>query len=58
MNEKLKRLQGEINDIYMKADRSDQAVRRFESEVQDLRERLFDKAGASDLLNLEDRVTE
>lgn len=57
-SQKIKQFQGEINDIYMKADRCDNICRQVESTVQDLRERVFQKAESNDVHSLEERVTE
>ena len=42
----------------MKADRVDIIWRNIESGMQNIRERLFDKAEAADLYNWEERLTE
>jgi hypothetical protein len=50
---KFRKLQGEVNDSYMKADRADQFCRQMEVELQNTREKVF-----SSMIEVEEEITE
>ena len=56
--DKIRKLQNDIHDIYFKTDKWDVLCRKFEIEIQNLNEQIFNKAEFKDLTNLENKVNE